>query len=61
MARAKAAAPRAMTVAQRQSFSLDPEPPAWCIEMEKWPYHTSAWKQWLADRKAGLPVKMPEE
>jgi WD40 domain-containing protein len=58
---AKAAAPRALTVEQRKSFFLDPEPPAWCIEMEKWPYHTAAWKQWLADRKAGKQVKMPEE
>jgi len=56
---AKAAAPRALTVAQRKSFFLDPEPPAWCIEMEKWPYHTAAWKQWLADRRAGRQVAMP--
>src|SRR5262249_26143286 len=61
VARAKAAAPRALTVAQRRLFFLDPEPPAWHIEMEKWPYHTPAWKQWLADRKAGKPVEMPAE
>jgi hypothetical protein len=27
--------------------------PALCIEMEKWPYHTPAWKAWLADTRAG--------
>jgi len=58
---AKAAAPRCLTVAQRRSFFLDPEPPAWCIEMEKWPYHTPAWKRWLADRKAGRQVAMPDQ
>ena len=26
--------------AQRRSFFLPLEPPAWCIEMEKWPYNT---------------------
>src|SRR5215813_3914626 len=46
---------------QGRSFFLDPGPPAWRIEMEKWPYHTPAWKQWLADRKAGKPVDMPAE
>jgi len=58
---AKEAAPRCLTVAQRRSFFLDPEPPAWCIEMEKWPYHTPAWKQWLADRRAGKQVELPAE
>ena len=61
VARAKATVPRALTVAQRRAFFLDPEPPAWCIEMEKWPYHTPAWKRWLADRKAGRQVAMPDQ
>jgi len=52
---------QAAACTQRRSFFLDPEPPAWYIEMEKWPYHTPAWKQWLADRKAGKPVDMPAE
>jgi hypothetical protein len=38
-----------MTPAQRKAFFVPPEPPAWCIEMEKWPYDTPEWKQWLAD------------
>src|SRR5215510_6524018 len=58
---AKAAAPRCLTVAQRRSFFLDPEPPAWCIEMDKWPYQATSWKQWLADRRAGKQVEMPTE
>jgi hypothetical protein len=60
LAFAKARAPRGLTVAQRKSFFLDPEPPAWYIEMEKWPYHTPAWKQWLADKKAGKQVPLPD-
>src|SRR6476646_6898290 len=31
VAQVKATAPRALTVAQRKSLFLDPEPPAWCI------------------------------
>jgi hypothetical protein len=61
VARAKSVAPRALSVAQRTTFFLDPEPPAWCVEMEKWPYQAPAWKQWLADRKVGKQVKMPAE
>src|SRR5262249_55247684 len=56
--RAKAIVPRCLSPAQRKESFLAPEPPAWCIEMEKWPYHTVAWKQWLADRKAGKQVEM---
>jgi hypothetical protein len=61
VAHAKSVAPRALSVAQRTTFFLDPEPPAWCVEMEKWPYQTPAWKQWLADRKVGKKVKMSAE
>jgi dipeptidyl aminopeptidase/acylaminoacyl peptidase len=32
---ARAAAPRCLTPEQRKEFSLGPEPPPWCIEMEK--------------------------
>jgi hypothetical protein len=24
-----------------------------CIKMEKWPYNTPEWKQWLSDARAG--------
>jgi len=50
---AKAAVPRCLIPAQRNSFFLPPEPPLWCIELEKWPYDTTAWKQWLNDSRAG--------
>ena len=56
---AKAAVPRCLTPAQRKAFFLPPEPPAWCIEMEKWPYDTPAWKQWLADTRAGKNPPLP--
>jgi WD40 repeat protein len=49
----KAAIPRCLTTVQRSVFFLPPEPPHWCIELEKWPYHTLAWKQWLSDTRAG--------
>jgi WD40 repeat protein len=58
---ARKVVPRCLTRARREAAFLEPEPPAWCIEMEKWPYHTTAWKQWLADRRAGKQVEMPEQ
>jgi WD40 repeat protein len=38
VARCKAAVPRCLTSAQPKAFFLPPQPLAWCIEMEKWPY-----------------------
>jgi WD40 repeat protein len=58
---AKRVVPRCLTRARRETAFLDPEPPAWCIEMEKWPYHTPAWKQWLADTRAGKKPPLPAE
>jgi hypothetical protein len=57
----KAAIPRCLTVAQRTSFFLSSEPPAWCIEMAKWPYDTPPWKQWLTDKRAGKNPPLPAE
>jgi WD40 repeat protein len=56
---AKEAVPRCLTPAQRNEFFLPPEPPFWCIEQEKWPYHTDAWKQWLSDTRAGKNPPLP--
>jgi hypothetical protein len=53
VAHAKAAVPRCLTAAQLADFFLPKEPPPWCIEMEKWPYHTAAWKDWLRETRAG--------
>ena len=51
--------PRCLTPTQRKAFFLPPEPPAWCIEMAKWPYNTRIWKQWLADKRAGKNPPLP--
>jgi WD40 repeat protein len=56
---AKVAIPRCLTPEQRKVFFLSPEPPEWCIEMEKWPYDTPAWKQWLADVRAAKKPPLP--
>jgi WD domain, G-beta repeat len=58
---AKAAVPRGLTLAQRKAVFLPPEPPAWCIEMEKWPYDTPEWRQWLADVHAGKNPSLPTD
>jgi WD40 repeat protein len=50
---AKATVPRCLTDAQRTASFLLPDPPRWCIELEKWPYDTGAWKQWGNDTRAG--------
>jgi hypothetical protein len=49
---AKLIIPRCLTSARRTAAFLETEPPAWCIEMAKWPYNTSEWKRWLADTRA---------
>jgi WD40 repeat protein len=56
---AKAAVPRCLKPKQREAVFLPPEPPAWCIEMAKWPYDTPGWKQWLADKRAGNDPPLP--
>ena len=56
---AKAAVPHCLTLPQRKAFFLPPEPPDWCIEMAKWPFDTSEWKQWLADKRAGKNPPLP--
>jgi WD40 repeat protein len=56
---AKAAVPRCLTSKQRTTFFLPSEPPQWCIELEKWPYDTEAWKQWLSDTRAGKSSTPP--
>jgi WD40 repeat protein len=56
---AKAAVPRCLTPPQRKAFFLPPEPPLWCIELEKWPYNTDEWKQWLSDTRAGKNPSLP--
>jgi hypothetical protein len=53
---AKATASRCLTSDQRAQAFLDPEPPAWCVEMEKWPYESQDWKDWLRFRRESPPL-----
>jgi hypothetical protein len=60
IATAMVAAPRCLSAEQRAaSYFLPAQPPAWCIEMAKWPYQTAAWKTWLADLRAGKNPALP--
>ena len=61
VAEAKKIAPRCLTPAQRDNYFLGPQPPAWCIEMKKWPYDSPAWEAWLADFRAGNNPSLPSE
>jgi WD40 repeat protein len=57
---AKKSIPRCLTTDERKAAFLDSEPPAWCIETQKWPNQTQAWKDWLARRQAGQNPPMPK-
>jgi len=52
--------PRCLARGRREQAFLDPEPPFWCIEMEKWPYNTGDWKDWLRYRRASIAAPLPE-
>jgi len=58
--RAKERVPRCLTRDQREKAFLAAEPPAWCIEMEKWPYHTQDWKDWLRFKIANADPPLPD-
>ncbi len=49
--RMKAEVPRCLTAEQRGRLFLAPEPPRWCITMQKWPYDPAT----LAAAKASAP------
>jgi hypothetical protein len=57
---AKAAQQRCLSSAQREQFFLTPEPPAWCIESNKWPYASAAWKDWLRFRRDNQNPPLPD-
>jgi WD40 repeat protein len=38
----KIVAPRCLTKSERQAARLDPDPPDWCIQSQKWPYAEKA-------------------
>lgn len=51
--------PRCLTPEQREQAFLEPEPPAWCIEMAKWPYHTRDWEERLKFKRANANQPSP--
>jgi hypothetical protein len=55
----KVVVPRCLTSMQLAGFPLLPEPPVWCIDKEKWPYQTRAWKEWLSEKRAGRSPPLP--
>jgi WD40 repeat protein len=57
---AKRIIPRCLSPDDRDKISLDPDPPAWCIEMAKWPYDTEQWKAWLRYKQANLKPPRPD-
>jgi hypothetical protein len=57
---AKQTIPRCLVREERERAFLDPVPPAWCIEMAKWPYHTQDWKDWLKFKRANLDPPLPD-
>ena len=59
VAHAQAVVPRCLTPEERATLSLPAEPPAWCIERNKWPYQTTAWKEWLGATRAGGHPALP--
>jgi WD40 repeat protein/tetratricopeptide (TPR) repeat protein len=50
---------RCLSTELREQAFLDRAPPSWCIEREKWPYHTPAWKDWLIFSRANLNPPLP--
>jgi hypothetical protein len=57
---AKTLVPRCLVLERRAKAFLEPEPPAWCIETEKWPYQAPAWKDWLAAKRANVERPLPD-
>jgi WD40 repeat protein/Tfp pilus assembly protein PilF len=61
VARAKEVAPRCLSPAERKSMFLPPQPPLWCIELQKWPYQTASWQRWLSAKRAGKDAALPDK
>ncbi len=56
---AKQIVPRCLTQDERTSAFLNAEPPAWCIDMAKWPYQTEDWRLWLKHERANANPPLP--
>jgi hypothetical protein len=57
---AKSRVPHCLTREQRNKAFLEPEPPAWCIEREKWPNHAQSWKDWLRYKREKADPPHPD-
>jgi WD40 repeat protein len=57
--RAKADTARCLTVREREAAFLPSAPPAWCIELAKWPYRSADWMEWLKVRRHDPDVPLP--
>ena len=57
---AKNIVPRCLTREQRTKAFLDTAPPAWCIEMAKWPYQSQDWEDWLKFKRANVNPPLPD-
>lgn len=55
----KSVAVRCLTLDERTRAFLPPQPPDWCVERQRWPYHTTAWASWLAETRAGGRPEFP--
>ena len=56
---AKKKIPRCLTREQRARAFLDPEPPLWCVERDRWPNSTPDWKEWLKSRRENANPPLP--
>jgi tetratricopeptide (TPR) repeat protein len=54
------AVPRCLTTAERSSLNLSSMPPAWCFDMDKWPYGSRAWKIWRAHKDDSEAPPLPD-
>jgi hypothetical protein len=56
---AKTIVSRCLSRRERERAFIDPEPRDWCIEMEKPPYQTQEWKDWLKSRSQNQNPPLP--
>ena len=57
----KEVVPRCLTPDQREKAFLDPEPPPWCVEMEKWPSPLRrTGRSWLNFKRANANPPLPD-
>ncbi|WP_294533365.1 hypothetical protein [uncultured Rhodoblastus sp.] len=54
-------ASRCLTPAQRRDYSLNSDPPTWCITSSKWPYDTQDWRDWMQYRSSFKAVPRPDD